>query len=79
MFSHREAAKCKDLTIHEQNRGVVTARSHLDTWTWKSLRQSRRAPEDRNVDVSEGCGENYELFNKCGFSSSNKNVQLFMV
>lgn len=58
MFSHRKAAKCKDLSIHEQNRGVVTARSHLDTWTWQSLHQSRRAPKDRNVDLIEVCVEN---------------------
>lgn len=45
LFSHREAAKCEDLPIHEENSCVVTACCHLHTRTRKSLHQSWRAPK----------------------------------
>lgn len=53
IVSHREAAKRKDLPIHQENCSVVTARCHLDTWTRKSLHQSRRTP-GREIDLSFG-------------------------
>ena len=42
--SYREAAKCEDLPIHEENSCVVTACCDLDTRTWKGLHQSWRTP-----------------------------------